>query len=387
MSQRRPLQEVVPNLLPSQRPKLGPKPKPLSQRACGINKPPVKNIQRTYSDKKRLEVLAYLAQHQVYSPLCGPGKRGDWRPVTIHEASVHFNISPNTIKHWKKRQNQILSRERVPTNKAEWPELESELFQAFLTQRSNNKICTVWWFRRKAQAIFTTLYPDSAGMFLFSNGWWAGFRNRHNISRRRITKQATKRPEQYVEIVNLFLRFIRRVSNFGRSHNINKLCHMADHLRRFALECILNIDETPVPFEFLDGSTYDIRGQKTIAAKSDRSGWNKRQATLILYIFADGVQRLKPKLIFHGSPTGPLYEEEKPFYSSEVTVEFNSTAYNNEESFLRWIRTELADILHGKEHLLVMDVASFHKTESVLKELKDRGVTPAMIPPGCTSML
>jgi hypothetical protein len=41
-------------------------------------------------------------------------------------------------------------------------------------------------------------------------------------------------------------------------------------------------------FDEIDKKTYNMRG-----AKTDRSGWGKRQATLVLYIFADG----RPELI------------------------------------------------------------------------------------------
>lgn len=42
--------------------------------------------------------------------------------------------------------------------------------------------------------------------------------------------------------------------------------------------------ETPVPFEVLDGMTYDTKEVHTAAGKTDRSGWPKRQAMFILYI-------------------------------------------------------------------------------------------------------
>jgi hypothetical protein len=61
---------------------------------------------------------------------------------------------------------------------------------------------------------------------------------------------------------------------------------------------ILNFDETPIPFEYIDSKTYNLSGSKTVTAKIDRSDWDKRQATLVLYIFADGIPRIQPKLIF-----------------------------------------------------------------------------------------
>jgi len=91
----------------------------------------------------------------------------------------------------------------------------------------------------------------------------------------------------------------------------------------------------------------------------ERSGWDKRQATLILYISADGKQRFKPKIIFHGAsgPAGRIYCQESSSYSPDVTVEFNPTAYNNEELLGKWISEELGPIVKDtQDFLLVMDV-------------------------------
>ena len=96
----------------------------------------------------------------------------------------------------------------------------------------------------------------------------------------------------------------------------------------------MNFDKTPIPFEYIDKKTYNIRGAKTIIAKTDCSGWDKRQATLILYIFGNGVPRIQPKLIFHRKATdegGKIEEWESHLYYKGVTVYFNSTTYNNEE--------------------------------------------------------
>jgi hypothetical protein len=53
------------------------------------------------------------------------------------------------------------------------------------------------------------------------------------------------------------------------------------------------MDETFIFFEYFNSYSYEVTGAKTVAAKSDRSGWNKRQATLIFYVFADGSFFLK----------------------------------------------------------------------------------------------
>jgi hypothetical protein len=158
-------------------------------------------------------------------------------------------------------------------------------------------------------------------------------------------------------------------------------------LRHFPKSRILNLDEIPLPFEFLDGYTYDIIGTKAVDAKTSRSGWGKRQATLILYIFADGEPRLRPTLIFHGQ--GNVAVAERAAYHPDVVVEFDKEACNNEDLFPHWIDKQLQPTLEG-DTMLVMDVASFHKTDTVRARLQKElpaYVLPAMIPGGLTCLL
>lgn len=58
---------------------------------------------------------------------------------------------------------------------------------------------------------------------------------------------------------------------------------------RYLPNMVINLDEIPIPFEFLNGCTYDLVGNKMIAGKTERNTWTKRKAALILYIFADGI--------------------------------------------------------------------------------------------------
>ena len=125
--------------------------------------------------------------------------------------------------------------------------------------------------------------------------------------------------------------------------------------------------------------------------KSDRSGWNKRQATLILYIFADGIHRIPPKIIFHGKPTeagGQIEANEGMFYNLDVTVAFNDTAYNNESLTIEWIKepVPLTGVSTDNPLLLDLDCAAFHKTDEIRALLKRHHVEVAMVPPGMTGL-
>jgi len=39
---------------------------------------------------------------------------------------------------------------------------------------------------------------------------------------------------------------------------------------------------TPIPFEYPEGKTYNLAGEKTIWVKESKSGWDKWQASLVL---------------------------------------------------------------------------------------------------------
>lgn len=98
------------------------------------------------------------------------------------------------------------------------------------------------------------------------------------------------------------------------------------------------MDQTPIAFKFLSGRTYDYKGAKTVWVKETRSGWDRRQATLQVCVFADGIQRVKPLLIFHRNPIGkaPCRTEEK-LYDPGVKVAFNKTAWADARNLKDWV--------------------------------------------------
>ena len=91
------------------------------------------------------------------------------------------------------------------------------------------------------------------------------------------------------------------------------------------------MDQTSLQFEFLDNKCCDAKGAKTVWVKTQRSGWDKRQATLMVYMSADGVNRCKPLLIFHGKdiPKNKEIQAEMKKYDSGVVVIWNEQAWCN----------------------------------------------------------
>ncbi|KAH7261547.1 hypothetical protein BKA59DRAFT_518505 [Fusarium tricinctum] len=271
---------------------------------------PVTRKENSYIKWKIEEVMLWMIHHRVYH-------HGEIRPPTSIEAQDYFQIPASTIRQWKNKyyDSYVEKRPYIPGSK--WPDLEEELYSRFKQHRIHKLIASTSWFRRQARAIFRDLYPGlpDSERFIFSN------------LKRRITHCASKLPEAYLEVVNSFIRFSRVISMI-----------LNDPKRHFPLYRILNIDETPIPFYYLEGLTWDTLGLKTISGKVDRSGWDKRQATLILYIFANGSLPFPLIIIFHGTPTDKgrrIYEKEGYLYAEDVVVEYNE----------RWIDTTLLKLL------------------------------------------
>ena len=88
--------------------------------------------------------------------------------------------------------------------------------------------------------------------------------------------------------------------------------------------------QTPLPYVLDDGKTYGKKGVKEVWAQSGLSGRGKRQATIQLTVFADGVDRVKPTVIFRGKGLR-ISAKEKQSYDRRVKVMYQEKAWCDEE--------------------------------------------------------
>ena len=79
-----------------------------------------------------------------------------------------------------------------------------------------------------------------------------------------------------------------RISLRRKTHTAQK---SPAELKNVSLADIANMDQTPLLFVMDDGKTYNQTGSKEIWCASGSSGLEKRQCTVQLTIFADGVLR------------------------------------------------------------------------------------------------
>jgi hypothetical protein len=308
----------------------------------------------------------------------------------------------SATRQWKKDVDKIRGLEKGQrkgklTHPCKFPALEDKLHTLILEKRKIGRKVGENWIRRTARVEFEKLWPDKVtivgkkkvfdGMG-FSNGWLVGFLKRKNLSLRQPTKKAQVVPEGYKEKIISWLQFNRRaMAKFN-----------------FELSEIANMDQTPISFEFLDNKTYDTKGVRTVFVKQTGSGWDRRQATLQILVHADGIQRCKPLLVFHGKnqdhkqkPVSSNLKKEYKLYDSRVEVMFNPKAWSNTDLMVEWIKhlyTSSTNYPFFPRHstqrpprLLSLDVFSGQKTTEVINTFKSIRCTTSFIPSGTTCVI
>ncbi|KAH6896918.1 hypothetical protein B0T10DRAFT_556770 [Thelonectria olida] len=85
--------------------KRGPKPKSLSERACQVRKP-VQRVERTYSVRRKQEVIMWMLHHKINDPT-GYWAVNGWRKPYLREAGEYFKIPINTIATWLRNKKKI----------------------------------------------------------------------------------------------------------------------------------------------------------------------------------------------------------------------------------------------------------------------------------------
>ncbi|KAF1970187.1 hypothetical protein BU23DRAFT_601115 [Bimuria novae-zelandiae CBS 107.79] len=253
-----------------------------------------------------------------------------WRytPPTAQEVMRKFDwkqYNQSCLSLWWLQRDKIIyeqparSRKHVVAKRECWPVLEAALYQRFCIARQEGRRITMVWFKRQTDELYMLIYESRCSQFGYSVGWFIAFRRRYFITWRAITKQAQQVPKDLKPKAESFVRFIRWQNNLIRDG-------LYTGLSRFPYMAILNLDETPVPYEYADGHTYHHQGAKTVQYKITRSGWQNRQATVVLIVLADG-QPLQAIVVFHGVPGGRIHTHERESWRDiNVQVYINAKA-------------------------------------------------------------
>ena len=196
---------------------------------------------------------------------------------------------------WIKNQSAIYDskkgRKRVQFQRtAEHPDIEETLYKEYRGSRQSGLKVKGWWFKTRGEQLLQSISPHCN--FKFSSNWFDGFKRCYKISLRHPTHKAQVIPSSKAELVRSFHRAIRKEASKG---------HQLDALGRLRLNCIANVDQTPLPFTFTNGSMYESKGASIVWVQGGSSGLDKRQCTVQLTIFADGIPCVEPLVIFRGT--------------------------------------------------------------------------------------
>ena len=198
---------------------------------------------------------------------------------------MEFKVDRNQVRTWVAKEPSIRATkikkrcERGMT--AKFPGMEKHLHTEFLKLKKEGRSIKKWWFVSTGREFLKNCHPDAK--MLFSDKWFRGFCNCKRISLRRKTNASQKTPDQFVNAITKFHQKLLRERIRGK----------------FQLKDIANMDQTPLPFVLDDNRTYDTVGAKKIWVRSGQSGLDKRQCTVQLTVFGDGVCRLRPTFFLY----------------------------------------------------------------------------------------
>ena len=242
-------------------------------------------------------------------------------PLSKYQAAKNLGITPIMLKNWIGNEQIILSslkgsRRSYSRRSAKYPAVENPLYALFEEARVKGRNITHRWFLRHAKSLYRQLYPERcildavSGRWTYlemkwSNAWFQGFRRRFKISLRCKTKRAQKSPEELRPTIMNWLQFNRRNTIVlpGSDCGVERAPEVeATRIGRFLPCHVINMDQSPLAFELTTtGRTYAKRGDHTVFLRSGPSGWEKRHATLMIAIHADGIAHTKPVLMFAGA--------------------------------------------------------------------------------------
>ena len=305
------------------------------------------------------------------------------------------------FRHWLKNQSAIENfRKKIRKNRkhnvdCQKSEMKTRLIEMFVETKKIEKKMTNRWFMRHAKNIYEQLhfhriikrfekiieYTD----FKFFFDWFQNFKKREKICVRIFTKmsQAIRSFFYWIFLINRTLilhqiskNFCDRIvswlqfncRNFQFFFNQSPL----HENEKYRLCDINNMNQILIVYEFFQKHFYDFKKTKTIWMKIHRSGWNYKQTILMLYVFADEINRCKPFIILKkkNAPKNSIIRKKMMKYDSDVIVQWNSKAYCNAQVMINWLQNQYQYAIIGLHNfiikrLLFLNVFTGQKTSEV----------------------
>ena len=327
------------------------------------NQSPKKKQRRSFSREYKLGVVDWYLENE--------------RNIAV--TARRYGLARKQVRTWVNSEEKI--QKQKPKSKAsgrgctsKYPIMEGILYDEYKQGRENGRIIKRRWFDARAKQLISEHYPDEE--FKHSDQWFNRFCRRFKIAFRRKTHVAQAAPKELEPAISKFHASLLRVRRRGE----------------YKLKDIANMDQTPLPFVLDDHRSYADKGSKEVWCASAASGLDKRQCTVQLTIFGDGIPRIRPFIIFRGQGLRISHTEQDAWYR-RVHVVFQKNAWCDEAVMKRWINELWGNVFvnpatpgsTGK--ILVADVHRAQQTDGVKALLKKTKTELVNIPPGCTSRI
>ena len=228
-----------------------------------------------------------------------------------------------------------------------------ELFTRFVyKRRAKGEEVDRRWFKKTMQQIMNENQPPGWRNFRYSNGWLQVFLKKYRISWQ---AQTEKKHLSNALRVPLLQAFHRDLCLLQQSDGINP---RDEEYGRFPPGAIWNVDQIPFSFVRCHRHSYNSKGEPCWVKTQGQSGNDKRMATIVLTLRADGVQHVRPFILFRGAGELPqAYRDEMD--AEGIPYGFNSKAWADGPSCLDYLnyfsRETKTHCPEFKEHLLLLD--------------------------------
>ena len=258
--------------------------------------------QRSYSRELKIMGLKWWYNYRVLQGI-NESQPGTLRAPLLQEVASRYEVPITTLHNWRVNEEKIVTSRKAREKRLQinthfatgqsWskPAIKNIGREGIKAKRFKEVGCNV----RHTIYIRCVTQEGKELCILFSDGWFNAFLSRYAITLRFATNKSQKIHDDYLAGSLSWMRFNRRNSQLRPgSIDVNRV------VGRYLLDSIANLDENPLPFEFLVGQTYANKGSKSVQVKVSHSGWDKRQASLLLAVFGSWKARVRPLIIFKG---------------------------------------------------------------------------------------
>ena len=272
---------------------------------------------------KKIRIMRYMDEHPMFSHqvVAKQFRRSVWEVKNVVKYRARLTKRLEGVPKSHHSRIRRIGRVRSPV----FPMSEGELYLWFAHQRFvlGNPIDGEA-VRRRMRLIVTKLQegsPEDRARYTFKGGWLAGFKRRHRISNQLRTDKKSHSFKEREQDVRSFHRGIFLLQNV--------IMPLRDlNWGHWVPSQVYHMDQIPLPFCLSNKRSLNPIGKYCWIRDVGKGGLDKRQATIMLTLRAEGDQDVKCVLIVAGAGL-EVPVEELEYYKSlkHVVVYFQKKAW------------------------------------------------------------